>query len=128
MNRILSKGLRIKLESFYQHQISRPSASAFVFAYLITIENAGPFSIELNKRSWRILNGDGTSAGISEETVLPAWSVLGSGDSFRCLCLCELPTEVGRIQDHFILARTEGGKTLRLRMPSIDLVVPFKHN
>jgi ApaG protein len=123
----ISEGIKISVETFYQQQISKPVESEFVFAYLITIENHFPFSIKLKLKNSKISYGDGSYYQIHNEPVPKIWPRIEAGREFRCLCLCKLHTDIGRMQGSYVIE----GEDCELReadIPAFDLVAPSKCN
>ena len=56
MNSIISEGVQVSVETFYQPDYSNPIQSEFMFAYRITLENHNRFTLKLNRRNWQIFD------------------------------------------------------------------------
>lgn len=123
----ISQGIKISVETFYQPQLSMPVKSQFQFAYLVTIQNHQPFSIKLQSRSLKTSYADGSSSEIHGEQVPQVWPSIEPGKEFRCLCLCQIHTEIGRVQGAYTVERADG-KLLKANIPAFDLVAPVKCN
>ena len=54
MNSIISEGVQVSVETFYQPDYSNPIQSEFMFAYRITLENHNTFPVKLHRRNWQI--------------------------------------------------------------------------
>jgi len=100
----------------------------FQFAYLVTIQNHQPFSIKLKSRNSKIFYADGAFSEIQGEPVPQVWPSIEPGKEFKCLCLCQLHTEIGRMQGAYIIEREADGKLLKVDIPAFDLIAPIKCN
>ena len=47
MNSMISEGVKVSVETFYQPDYSNPMQSEFMFAYRITLENHNSFSCKI---------------------------------------------------------------------------------
>ena len=46
---MISEGVKVSVETFYQQDYSNPMQSEFMFAYRITIENHNSFPVKLQQ-------------------------------------------------------------------------------
>jgi hypothetical protein len=51
MSSIISEGVQVSVETFYQPDYSNPIQSEFMFAYRITLENHNSFPVKLHRRN-----------------------------------------------------------------------------
>ena len=66
----ISEGITVSIETFYQPEYSNPSASEFMFAYRITIENKNIYPVKLLRRHWYIYDASGTLREVEGEGVV----------------------------------------------------------
>ena len=53
---MISEGVKVSVETFYQQDYSNPRQSEYMFAYRVTIENKNPFPVKLEGRKWHIFD------------------------------------------------------------------------
>src|SRR3546814_20915596 len=56
----ITDGVKVSVETVYQPEYSNPENEHFMFAYRITIENLGDYSVQLLRRHWFICDSNGT--------------------------------------------------------------------
>jgi ApaG protein len=69
MNSIISEGVQVSVETFYQPDYSNPIQSEFMFAYRITLENHNSFPVKLHRRNWLIFDSNGSNREVEGEGV-----------------------------------------------------------
>ena len=67
MNSMISEGVEVSVETFYQPDYSNPVQSEFMFAYRITLENHNSFSVKLLRRRWLIFDSNGSNREVEGE-------------------------------------------------------------
>ena len=56
MNTLITDGIEISVEAFYQKDYSRPSKKRYVFSYRVRIFNFREDSVQLLRRKWHIFD------------------------------------------------------------------------
>src|SRR5258705_207238 len=76
MTSMISEGVEVSVETFYQPDYSNPLQSEFMFAYRITIENHNSFPIKLHRRHWNIsVNNSAKKGNIHQSFVALTQSI-----------------------------------------------------
>ena len=70
MTSMISEGVEVSVESFYQPDYSNPISAEFMFAYRITIENHNQFPVKLLRRHWHIFDSNGQNREVEGEGVV----------------------------------------------------------
>ena len=58
MTSMISEGVKVSVETFYQADYSNPLQSEFMFAYRISLENHNAFPVKLHRRHWYIFDSN----------------------------------------------------------------------
>ncbi|HYG52343.1 MAG TPA: ApaG domain, partial [Flavobacteriales bacterium] len=66
----VSQGIKIKVETNYLSEYSKPAVNHFLFSYRITIENQNPFAVQLLRRHWYIKDTATTMRQVEGEGVV----------------------------------------------------------
>jgi len=56
MQFLITAGIKVSVETFYQQEVSKPEKNEFMFSYRITIENESDHVVKLIKRKWKIVD------------------------------------------------------------------------
>ncbi|MGK0388856.1 MAG: ApaG protein [Maribacter sp.] len=128
MQILITNGVRISVEVFYQTEFSKPVENKVFFAYRITIENLNPFSVQLLRRYWRIEDSDGLKREVEGEGVVGLQPILNQDEIHKYISGCPLRTGIGKMGGHFTFIRTGDDSEFSVRVPDFVMVAPFKDN
>lgn len=87
---------------------SRPDDGQYVFAYHITVINAGTVTAQLLSRHWIITDGNGKVQEVKGQGVVGEQPVLKPGQAFRYTSGCVLETPVGTMQGSYQMVAEDG--------------------
>lgn len=124
----ISEGVEITVETFYQPDYSNPVEQEFMFAYRITIENRNAFPVKLLKRHWHIFDSSGSMKEVEGEGVVGVQPMIQPADKYQYVSGCNLKTEMGSMQGHYIMENMLNKKQFRVNIPMFELIAPFKYN
>src|SRR5437016_7847728 len=99
MTSMISEGVQVSVETFYQPDYSNPLQSEFMFAYRITIENHNSFPVKLHRRHWNIFDSNGSYREVEGEGVVGVQPVLQPAEKYQYVSGCNLRTEM-RSEEH----------------------------
>lgn len=125
---IISEGIQISVETFYQHDYSNPVNHEFMFAYRITIENHNQFTAQLTHRHWYIFDSNGEKREVEGEGVVGVQPVLKPGEQFQYVSGCNLKSEMGKMEGFYTVENLNSKQVFTVTIPSFDLIVPLKMN
>lgn len=116
--------LDIDVETTYIPEQSEPDESRYVFAYTITIRNAGTVPAKLLNRHWVITDAEGRVNEVRGEGVVGEQPHLGPGEQFRYTSGTVLETPVGSMQGSYHL-RADDGTEFEAPIDPFNLSVPM---
>ncbi len=128
MNSIISEGVQVSVETFYQPDYSNPLQSEFMFAYRINIENHNSFAIKLHRRNWQIFDSNGSHREVEGEGVVGEQPVIKPGESYQYVSGCNLRTEMGKMKGTYKMENLNSKQMFEVNIPSFEMIVPMKNN
>jgi len=102
---------------------SSPKEDRYVFAYTITITNAGIIPAKLLSRHWLITDSNGKIQEIKGEGVIGEQPYLKPGESFRYSSGAMIETPVGVMQGKYLLI-SDNGENFKAPIPKFTLSIP----
>ena len=115
----------ISVETIYVADQSEPDANRYVFAYTITIQNAGKVPAQLISRHWIITDAAGQVQEVSGEGVVGEQPHLAPGESFSYTSAAMIETPVGTMHGSYQMIDDDGAEfdapiaAFRLSVPNI---------
>ncbi|OOZ38802.1 Co2+/Mg2+ efflux protein ApaG [Solemya pervernicosa gill symbiont] len=100
--------IEVNAETTYIEEQSVPDDGRYVFAYTITIENAGSVAAQLLSRHWLITDANGKVQEVRGEGVVGEKPNLQPGESFRYTSGTMLETEVGSMRGSYQMVAEDG--------------------
>ena len=128
MTSMISEGVKVSVETFYQPDYSNPLQSEFMFAYRITIENHNSFPVKLHRRHWHIFDSNGSYREVEGEGVVGVQPSLNSGEHYQYVSGCNLRSEMGRMQGTYQMENIYSKQMFEVNIPAFEMIVPFKNN
>jgi len=125
---MISEGVEISVETFYQQDYSNPMQSEYMFAYRIAIENHNSFPVKLHRRHWYIFDSTGSTREVEGEGVVGVQPVLSPGEKYQYVSGCNLRTEMGRMHGTYQMENLNNKKIFEVNIPAFEMFVPFKNN
>lgn len=110
--------ITVSVESAFLAEQSEPEEDRYVFAYTVTIANAGQVPATLLTRHWVITDANGRVQEVRGEGVVGEQPRLGPGESFRYTSGAMIPTPVGSMHGSYQMLADDG---LRFDAP----IAPF---
>lgn len=124
----ISEGVEVSVEIFYQSDYSKPLHQEFMFAYRVTIENHNTFSIKLLRRHWFIFDSNGENKEVEGEGVIGIQPILQPNENYQYVSGCNLKTEMGKMHGTYLMENQNNKERFYVKIPSFDMIVPFKNN
>lgn len=128
MVNLISQGVEVSVETFFQQDYSNPQQSEFMFAYKILLENHNSFPVKLHRRHWHIFDSNGTYREVEGEGVVGVQPVLAPGEKYQYVSGCNLRTEMGRMHGTYQMENLNNKKLFEVNIPAFEMFVPFKNN
>jgi len=108
MNDAPSYAIDIQANAFYLDEQSEPDSDRYVFAYTITISNAGTVPAKLLSRHWIITDANGKVEEVRGAGVVGEQPYLRPGESFRYTSGAILETAVGSMRGSYQMLADDG--------------------
>tara|TARA_Y100001958_G_C21243577_1_gene572432 strand:- start:1663 stop:1995 length:333 start_codon:yes stop_codon:yes gene_type:complete len=102
---------------------SDPQRSFYFFAYKVKITNLGHTSVQLLRRRWIIVDGEGTTEDVEGLGVVGLQPKVQKGRSFEYSSFCPLPTPTGHMRGQYLFVN-EDGKEFWVDIPEFILSEP----
>ena len=128
MVQLITEGVNIKVETFYQPDQSSPLTAEYLFAYQITIENLTIHPVKLLSRHWHIIDSNGTHREGEGEGVVGQQPVIEPGNSYQYTSAVNLHSDIGKMYGTYLIENLFNKKKLTVNIPEFRLVVPAKMN
>ncbi|MEM9414228.1 MAG: Co2+/Mg2+ efflux protein ApaG [Planctomycetota bacterium] len=106
-------GIRVGAAAFYLPEPSAPDENKYVFGYRVVILNAGDQTVQLLRRHWDIIDGDGEVKTVDGQGVVGEQPELEPGEAFKYESFAVLPTPWGTMEGYYEM-EDEAGETLRV--------------
>ncbi len=119
----LSDSIEIEVQSSFLADQSDPSDSRYVFAYTITIRNAGPQPAKLLTRHWLITDGNGKVQEVRGDGVVGEQPRILPGRVHRYSSGAVLETPVGTMEGSYGML-SDDGTAFSAKIPRFRLAVP----
>ena len=123
MYELMTRGIRVIVESDYLEDQSRPEDDHYVWAYTVRIENASEEVVQLRTRHWRITDGMGRTREVRGAGVVGEQPVLRPGEQFEYTSGAPLPTPSGIMVGGYQM-ETSGGEFFDVDVPAFSLDSP----
>ncbi len=104
--------IQVGVETNYVNEQSDPDANRFVFAYTITIKNAGTLPAKLLNRHWVITDANGKVQEVRGEGVVGEQPYLRPGEAFRYTSGTIMETPVGSMEGEYEMIADDGERFL----------------
>ncbi|TAL50592.1 MAG: Co2+/Mg2+ efflux protein ApaG [Chitinophagaceae bacterium] len=125
---LISEGVEVSVETFYQQDYSNPLQSEFMFAYRISLENHNSFAVKLHRRHWYIFDSNGSYREVEGEGVVGVQPVLTPGEKYQYVSGCNLRSEMGKMHGTYQMENLDNKQMFDVNIPAFEMFVPFKNN
>ena len=115
--------LTVTVRTQYLPEQSDDKAGRYVFAYTITIRNAGALAAQLISRHWVITDAQGLVQEVRGLGVVGAQPLLQPGERFEYTSGASIATPVGTMRGSYQMVATDGTR-FEAPIPAFTLSVP----
>lgn len=113
----------VKAQMQYLAEQSDESGGRYVFAYTITIRNAGSLAAQLISRHWIITDSQGLVQEVRGLGVVGTQPLLQPGESFEYTSGTSIATPVGTMRGSYQMLAADGSR-FEAAIPEFTLSVP----
>lgn len=128
MTHMITAGIMVNVEVFYQPEYSNPVQNEFMFAYRITLENYNSFPVKLLNRKWHIFDSNGTYRKVEGEGVVGVQPVLLPGENYQYMSGCNLNSDMGKMKGSYEMQNLETNNKFEVLIPEFEMITPAKEN
>lgn len=128
MVQLVTEGISIMVETFYQPTQSNPLNSEYLFAYRITIENQTLYPVKLLSRHWHIVDSNGTHREVQGEGVVGRQPIIEPGNTYQYTSASGLRSDMGKMYGSYLIENLFNKKKFTVTIPEFQLIVPAKMN
>lgn len=125
---LITEGVKISVESIYQPEYSNPEKEHFMFAYRISIENVGDYTVQLLRRHWQIFDAIGEHREVEGDGVVGEQPVIQPGESHQYVSGCNLKSEMGYMEGTYQMSRQLDGEIFYVEIPRFNLIANHRLN
>ncbi len=108
MSSIVTKGVKVEVESEYVAERSAPERNVYFFVYHIRISNEGTKPVQLISRHWIITNAEGLTEEVEGPGVVGEQPVIKPGETFEYSSFCPLNTSMGTMRGTYQMVTDDG--------------------
>lgn len=124
METLITQGVEINVETYYQEGYGKPGSNEHMFAYRITILNHNAFTIQLISRKWKITDSNRDIRIVEGEGVVGRQPVLYSGDTYQYISGCNFNTHLGKMDGSYIFENKQNGNFFEVFIPAFKVATP----
>jgi ApaG protein len=121
----MTAGVTVRVAVNFMPDQSRTEARRWFWVYHIRIENHREDTIQLRTRHWRITDSRGMVNHVEGEGVVGETPVLAAGQTHDYVSGCELMTNHGSMEGHYVFARDDGSQ-FEVAIPFFPLAAPAR--
>ncbi len=115
--------ITVDVETSYLERESSPEKARYLFAYTVTIRNAGFGAARLLSRYWKITGGNGYEQEVEGDGVIGIHPYLSPDQAFCYSSSAMLDTPVGMMQGYYNMV-DDNGERFKVDIPAFTLAVP----
>lgn len=124
----ISHNIEISVSTKYWEEHSKPNENLFFFVYFITIENKSDFTVQLIKRHWDIVDGNGEHRVVNGDGVVGETPIIEPGETYTYNSGCNLSSEIGKMSGYYTMKKLIDNTDFQVVIPKFDLILPAKLN
>ena len=128
MQALITNGIRVCVETFYQEGYSIPINNKYVFSYRITIENLSTQTVQLLRRHWYIIDSDLSRREVEGEGVIGKKPTLRPGETHEYASWTQIATGIGKMYGNYLMVRKKDNLQFKVEIPVFQLVAPIRLN
>ena len=121
----ITKDICVRVRSVFLPDQSRPDTNHYVWAYRVRIENQGSETVQLLRRTWRIIDGRGKMQHVHGEGVIGKQPIIAPGETFEYSSGTPLDTPSGFMYGQYHMIFTATAIEFDADIPAFSLDSPY---
>jgi ApaG protein len=128
MNYIITNGIKVSIQLRYREDFSKPMLHKYIFEYTVTIENKSFYPVQLLERRWSIFDSNGVENFVQGSGVLGEQPIIQPESKHTYTSCCPLNTDMGTMRGYYTMLNLKTMDKFTVKVPSFQLIAPFKMN
>ncbi len=128
MQSIITQGIRVSVETFYQEKHSSPEEDRFVYAYRIHIRNESMDTVQLLRRHWYIRDSNNILREVEGDGVIGQQPIIEPGEHHEYVSWTNLLTDIGKMYGIFTMRKEDDESRIDVQIPEFTMVAPYRLN
>ncbi len=124
----ITEGVLVSVQSIYRPKKSNPIRNAYTYSYKVTIENQSPFTIQLLRRHWHIVNAYGERREVEGEGVIGKQPILRPGGVYEYVSHTYFTTSIGKMHGTYLMQRVTDKREFSVNIPTFIMIAPSQLN
>lgn len=124
METLITSGVEVQVETFFQPGQSNLMNGQFLFAYRITISNHNNFTVQLLSRKWKITDSTFDVRIVEGDGVVGRQPILYPADTYQYVSGCDLSSPIGKMEGIYIFQNKVTGSKFEVQVPEFKLIAP----
>ncbi|TAE87947.1 MAG: Co2+/Mg2+ efflux protein ApaG [Bacteroidetes bacterium] len=124
----ITNDVKITVEVAYQNSTVSSPNHEHMFAYRITIQNKGEYTIKLLRRHWFINDLNVAKNEVEGEGIVGLQPVLEPGETHQYVSGCAIRSDIGLMHGTYLMERQLDGELFKVAIPKFNLIAPFRLN
>jgi ApaG protein len=120
-----TRQIKVSVSPAFLADQSAPDNNHFFWAYTVHIENAGPDTVQLRARYWRIIDANGRTIEVKGAGVVGQQPILRPGETFEYKSGTPLETPSGMMLGAYQM-QTANGEAFQVDIPVFPLDSPHE--
>ncbi len=120
--------VEITVKTQYEGERNRILNGPYVFSYVISITNHAAEAVQLLRRHWFIIDGDGQKREVEGLGVIGQQPIILPGETYTYNSFCPLSQEVGKMCGFYTMIRPIDEHLFVVDIPEFSLTVPYRAN
>ncbi len=114
-------GIKIVVQTKYEHKHSEPKNKKYIFSYRIVITNESEEAVQLLRRHWYIIDSVGLKREVKGDGVVGEQPVIEPGGSHTYVSWCPFESEIGMMKGHFTMQKVIEGTLRDIPVPDFTM-------
>lgn len=119
-----TRAIEVTVKPFFLEDQSDPDENHYVWAYQVCIRNNGQETVQLMRRTWRIVDGRGQVIDVEGAGVIGEQPILEAGEMFEYTSGTPLSTPTGFMHGSYQMNATSSGEAFDVAIPAFSLDSP----
>jgi ApaG protein len=128
MTTLVTKGIKISVETSFEGTFFKNYKMHFAFGYRIKIENQSKDAVQLTSRHWSIMDALNDLETVDGEGVIGKKPVIKPGESHTYSSGFLLTSPIGAMKGYYEMVNFSNTKKFKVDIPTFKLSAPFALN